>query len=292
MTAFDDRHPDPFMSHLDAQDTQSLWAGDQADGLRRRFGTRVPRFVPVVSNPELSFGGVLLERLCSAVAARGAHVLVVDASERSSEPKELAHFDLAEGVETLSAQVSYLAARGLAVRYVDSRGSTRAFLDQVALAAPQAQVVLVHAPAGDLARMFSHASMRDAGAAWHEAPRPLLLCDDRPNGLTQAYTALKLLAQRGSWRAFDLLLCAGDRSERAQAVVQRLSDCADQFLACVLRRCVRVDPTESATREPSRALQELVGELLAAAAPVPVADPDFLAGRQRRAALPSPGYAA
>jgi flagellar biosynthesis protein FlhG len=292
MTASLDRHPDPFMAPADACDAPSLWAADQADGLRRQFATRVPRFVPVVSNPELNFGGVLLERLCSAVASRGAPVLVVDASERSSEPKELAHFDLSEGVETLSAQVSYLAARGLAVRHVDSHGSTRAFLDQVALAAPQAQVVLVHAPAGDLARMFSHASLRESGAAWAEAPRPLLLCDDRPAGLTQTYTSLKLLAQRASWRAFDLLLCAGDRSERAQAVVQRLSDCADQFLACVLRRCVRVDPAESAAREPSRELRELVGELLAAAAPVPVAAPDLAAGPLRRAALPSPGYAA
>lgn len=280
------------MAPSDDTDTQSLWAADQADGLRRQFAMRVPRFVPVVSNPELSFGGVLLERLCSAVAARGAHVLVVDASERSGEPKELAHFDLSEGVETLSAQVSYLAARGLAVRHVDSRGSTRGFLDQVALAVPQAQVVLVHAPAGDLARMFSHASLRDAGAAWHEAPRPLLLCDDRPAGLTQAYTALKLLAQRASWRAFDLLMCAGAHSDRAEAVAQRLGQCADQFLACVLRRAVRVDPAEPAARAPSQALQDLVGELLAAAEPVPVSMAAQAATPQRRAALPSYGYAA
>lgn len=263
-----------------------LWAGDQADGLRRQFATRMPRFVPVVANPELSFGGVLLERLCSAVASLGQHVLVVDASERASEPKELAHFDLAEGVEKLSAQVSYLAARGLAVRFVDRHGSTRAFLDAVAQAAPQAQVVLVHAGAGDLARMFSHASVRDTAGEWHEAPRPLLLCDDRPAGLTQAYTSLKLLAQRGEWRAFDALMCAGVNSPRARAVADRLGQCADQFLACVLRRWVRVDPAEPAASAPSHELTELVGELLAAAAPMPVAAAPW-AGAERRSALPS-----
>ena len=47
---------------------------DQAAGLRRLFAARSPRFVPVVSNPFLAFGGVLIERLCSAVKIGRAHV--------------------------------------------------------------------------------------------------------------------------------------------------------------------------------------------------------------------------
>ena len=52
---------------------------DQAEGLRQMFANACTRFVPVVSNPHIAFGGVMLERLCTAFAERGARVLVVDA---------------------------------------------------------------------------------------------------------------------------------------------------------------------------------------------------------------------
>jgi len=117
---------------------------DQADGLRRLFSSRSIRFIPVVSNPFIAHGGVLIERLCSALEALQLDTLLVDASERGGPPKELANFDLSEGIEVLSDRVSYLAARGLPVRWVDSRGSTRGFLDAVVDVAPSSQVVLVH----------------------------------------------------------------------------------------------------------------------------------------------------
>ena len=56
---------------------------------------------------------VLLERLCAALAAQGARTLVVDASENAPAPDELAVMGLAECIEPLSAEMSYLAARGL-----------------------------------------------------------------------------------------------------------------------------------------------------------------------------------
>lgn len=240
---------------------------DQAAGLRRLFATRAPRFIPVVSNPFLAFGGVLIERLCSAVTDMGQHVLVVDAGERAPKPRELSSIDLADGIETLGPGVSYLAAPGLPVRHVDSRGSTRAFLDGVADAAPFAQVVLVHASAMELARLFSPA---DHGLA---PPRPLLLCDDRPDGMTQAYTSLKLLAQRAQWKAHDLLMCAGAGSPRAPQVAQRLAQCAESFLGCVQRAWVRVDPAESALTNPSSDLARLVRELVDAAPPHAAGEP-------------------
>lgn len=240
---------------------------DQAAGLRRLFAARAPRFVPVVSNPFLAFGGVLIERLCSAVTDMQQHVLVVDAGERAPAPKELASIDLAEGLETLAPNVSYLAAPGLPVRYADSRGSTRAFLDRVADAAPFAQVVLVHAGAMELARLFSHAA---PGLA---PPRPLLLCDDRPEGMTQAYTSLKLLAQRAQWKAHDLLMCASAGSPRAPQVAQRLAQCAESFLGGVQRAWVSVDPSESALANPSPGLARLVRELVDAAPPHAATEP-------------------
>src|SRR5436190_9720082 len=80
---------------------------DQAHGLRRLFAHARVRFVPVLSNPHMAFGGVMLERLCTAFAEHAKHTLVIDASERASLPSEMAMMELSECVETLSHQVSY-----------------------------------------------------------------------------------------------------------------------------------------------------------------------------------------
>ncbi len=42
--------------------------------------------MPVVSNPHMAFGGVLLERLCTALAEHGLHTLVVDAVASAPAP--------------------------------------------------------------------------------------------------------------------------------------------------------------------------------------------------------------
>src|SRR4029079_8518193 len=94
------------------------------------------RFVPVVSNPHIASGGVMLERLCTAFAERGARVLVVDAGGRAGQAGEMAMIDLAQCVERLTPQVWYLTARGLAIRFVDASGSTRAFLEPPTEAGP------------------------------------------------------------------------------------------------------------------------------------------------------------
>jgi hypothetical protein len=113
----------------------------------------------------MAFGGVMLERLCSGFAEQGCHTLVIDAGENAPEPHEMAQVDLAESIETLSHEVSYLAAHGLPLRYVDAQGSTAGFLDAVARAAPGADVVLVHASATDLCRLFMRGESADPPAA-------------------------------------------------------------------------------------------------------------------------------
>ena len=130
---------------------------DQAEGLRQMFAHTRARFVPVVSNPHVAFGGVMLERLCTAFAERGAHVLVIDAGERAGEYSEMALVELGQCIERLSTQVSFLAARGLPLRFVDSTGSSRGFLRAAAEASPRSDVVIVHAPASELFRMFAPA---------------------------------------------------------------------------------------------------------------------------------------
>lgn len=258
---------------------------DQAAGLRQLFANSQTRFVPVVSNPHLVFGGVLLERLCTALGELNLHTLVVDAGERAAEPTELARFDLSEGLERLSHQVTYLSARGLPLRHVDASGSTASFLTAVADAAPFADVVLVHAPASDLARLFAQ---RPAGVG---APRALLLCDERPESVTHAYAALKLLATRCGVMVHDLLLSAAPQSQRAALIAERLAQCADDFLGAVQHDWVRIDPAEAATDAPSVALSRLVEALLPAAwlqtqsgAPM---DSAFDSLMSARAALPS-----
>ncbi|MEY4750813.1 MAG: hypothetical protein RIQ60_3027 [Pseudomonadota bacterium] len=253
---------------------------DQAAGLRRLFGGRTLRFVPVISNPFVSHGGVLIERLCSTFGELGMKTLVVDASENGSEPKELTRFDLAEGIEPLSSRVNYLAARGLPVRWVNESGSTRAFLDAVADAAAAYQVVLVHAGALDLARLFGR------GDDALSRPRPVVLCDDRPESMTHAYAALKIIAQRADWLTYDLLFSAPPACKRARTVAERLAHCADLFLSGVQRSWVQIDPTEHAAAAPSQDLSELVSGLYNAAALYSANDTQF-AAMARPSALPA-----
>ena len=101
---------------------------DQADGLRRLFGAQRPRFVAVVANAALAFSGLVLERLASACSAAGRHTLVVDAAANAPPPHELAAVDLAAGIDHLAPGLDYLAARGLPLRHVNTRGSSASFL--------------------------------------------------------------------------------------------------------------------------------------------------------------------
>ena len=213
---------------------------DQADGLRRMFsGSRV-RFVPVVSNPHLSMGGLLLERLCSAFGEHDAHTLVVDASERAQVAGEMALIELSECLEPLSERVTYLAARGLPLRFVDTHGFTSGFLQTLLDAAGQVDVVLVHAPATDLCRMFSRHDPRNAA---RDDMRPLFLVDDRPASVTHAYAAMKLLTQRAGLFVHDVLLGAAQHSPRAARIAGQLATCADTFLGAAVRESMQIDPS-------------------------------------------------
>jgi flagellar biosynthesis protein FlhG len=246
---------------------------DQAHGLRRLFARHRATHVPVVSNPHMAFGGMMLERLCAAFGEHGLHTLVVDASERANLASERALVDLADAIEPLSPQVSYLAARGLAIRYVDATGSTAPFLQALADAAPHAEVVLVHAPAAELCRLFARsAELARAGGDDTSAARPLLLADDRPASVTHAYASLKLLVQRGGLLVHELLLGAAPSSPRAERNAMQLATCADDFLGAVLRDWVQLDPAVHAAEPPDDGLRRLVRERLgvpAAALPQP-----------------------
>ena len=231
---------------------------DQAAGLRQMFTGDSARFVPVVSNPHVACGGVLLERLSTALVERGARVLVVDAGERAGSAGEMALVDLGQCVERLSPQVSYLAARGLAIRFVDASGSTRRFLDRLAEAAPSADVFVVHAPASELCRTFGHGRRSGVAYLGDEAPCPIVFAEDRPASVTHAYAAMKLLAERAGFAVSELLLGAAPSSPRAGRIAAKLASRADHFFAGVLRDWARVDPAGDPCEPPDADLRRIV----------------------------------
>jgi len=255
---------------------------DQADGLRRLFAASRTRFVPLLSNPHVAFGGALIERLVAAFGEMSAHVLVVDAAENAPAPSELAYLDLAMAIEPLTAHASYLAARGLPHRHVNASGSTAGFLEALVEAAPHAGVVLVHAGAADLARLFAQ-----------RAVRPIVLASDRPQAVTHAYAGIKLLAMRAKLITHDLLLAAASTSPRADRIVQQLASCADMYLGAVQRDCAVIDPAAGADDELPPALRRLARDVLIGVAPGvpegPVAPPlsPFLMSARPSAAIPS-----
>lgn len=204
---------------------------DQADGLRRLFAGARRRYLPLVANPHVAFSGVVLERISAGLVALGQPVLVVDAAANAPAPQEMALLDLSACIEPLSPEISYLAARGLPLAHVDTRGSASGFLDAIEQAAPQAEVVLLHASAGDLARLFQR-----------RAVRPLLMGADRPESIKHAYGSCKLLAQRCGLMTFDLLLTAEPGNRRMASIASTLASCADSFLGAVLHDWTAIDP--------------------------------------------------
>ena len=257
------RDPSDFPAAAVMSDRIGTSRSDQADGLRRMFSGPPVRFVPVVSNPHIAFGGVLLERLCTAFAERKASTLVVDSAERAGEAGEMALVDLGQCIERLSERVAYLPARGLPIRFVDSTGSTRGLLQAIAEAAPRCRIVLVHASAPELCRMFSQ---RRVQGATSDAPSPIVLAEDRPDSVTHAYAAMKLLTQRAGLPVFDMVLGAAPHSPRAERIATQMASCADSFFGAALRDWARVDPAGDATAPPSLALARLVAHRLGAEA--------------------------
>jgi flagellar biosynthesis protein FlhG len=226
---------------------------DQAHGLRRLFAAPPPRHLAVLANPHVPATGVVLERLGTTLAGLGLHTLVVDAGADAPVPHELAALDLGACIEPLAPQLSYLAARGLPLAHVDALGGAGALLARLDAAAPQADLVLLHADAADLVRLF--------GAA---LPPVLLLAGDAPDSVTHAYAGMKLLVQRCARMSWDLLLAVPPRHALAARIAARIGSCAERFLGAVLHESVAIDPAGDARAPVPPALQRLLAALLLA----------------------------
>jgi flagellar biosynthesis protein FlhG len=244
---------------------------DQADGLRRLFGARAACCVPVVANPHVGGAAVALEALASAFAGLRRHVLVVDAADTSPDAPEAATLGLSGCVQWLGPQLAYLAARGLPRRFVDTRGSAVRMLDEIQAAAPDADLVVVHAEAIDLARIFKGFPAR-----------PVLLAADHPESVKHAYACWKLLARRCAWLGADLLLAAAEPSRTAQ-IAASVSQCAEDFFDGELAAWAAAAPGGSEEDDDLRrlALAQLQrGDALAGS---PLAEPAFARRAPRRA---------
>jgi hypothetical protein len=233
---------------------------DQADGLRRLFAVRRRVVLPLAANPHGASGPRVLDRLAAVLASLGHHVLVVDAANTSPLPHELAAVDLSACVLNVAPRVSYLAARGLPMDYVDTRGSSAAFVQAVMEACPQADVVLLHADGIDLARLLKHSAVR-----------PMLLAADHPESIKHAYANAKLLARRSELLTFDLLLVAAQQSPRAAGISESLGSCLDTFLGAVLRGTALLDPNGPAGARAGAELARLLASQLALDEPAPAA---------------------
>lgn len=220
---------------------------DQADGLRRLFASgRRQRLVPVAFNAHVDCTPELLERLAGAFTELGAHALVVDAADSAPRANAMAEIDLQAAIEALGPNMSYLAARGLPLRHVNSRGSCEAWLNAVETAAPQADVILLHANARDLVRLLGR---REA--------RPVLTTTLDPASLTDAYSSMKLLSQRSGLMTFDLLTGMAGAPKAAQRIAERLASCADSFLGAVVREAVWLDKRDPVQAPATPALARL-----------------------------------
>lgn len=230
----------------------SLVGADQADGLRRLFAGRGQRVLPLVANPHVAFSGLVLDQIAAELARQGREVLVVDAAAHAPPASDLARLDLGAGIVPVAPRLSYLAARGLPLAFVDTRGSAAGFVDAIERAAPQCEVVLLHAEGAHLARMFAR-----------RAARPMLVAADHPESVKHAYAAAKLLAQRTALMTFDLVLASPPGAQRGAAIATSLGNCLDSFLGALLHAWCEVDPAAQPADGPNAALRRLLAAQLA-----------------------------
>lgn len=234
---------------------------DQAAGLRRMFAASQGVLVPVVANPHVEHHGAVLARLASVFAEQGLNTLVVDAADTAPEPGELAFIDLGACVEPLAPQLAYLAARGLPMQDVDTRGSCASFIPRMMSVVYDVDVVVMHAEARVLARMLGERALR-----------PVLLASSAGESITHAYAAQKLLVQRLGLMSFDLVMPATKgRGPTPAQIARRLSDCADRFLGAALHDTATIDPDIAFGAASGPDLMRLACAQLRVAAPLPAA---------------------
>lgn len=202
---------------------------DQAQGLRRRFQRPQLQMLPLVANPHVAGTHRLLDALCRALGRHGLRCLVVDAVPGAGGQDRALAQALARGaglerwIEHVETHVAVLAADPAAW----CAGADRALLARwsraLQQAAPDTDVVVFHAQAELLSRLFAR----------HEVC-PLVLCGDTPDSLTHAYAGIKTLSLQAGLRRQAVLLDLPRHEAQLPAAAVRLARCARDFLGAEL----------------------------------------------------------
>ncbi len=213
-----------------------LWRGDQADGLRRLFGSRSPQVVAFASGRETSGRGALVVQTAVALASAGHGVVIVD--ENPAPDNALAAFGLAARGDLFNV------ARG-----------DRSLAQVVVDAAPLVRIV----PASRAARELDRAgepAIRRLAAALREmqqgAAFVLIDCASRRGGLlspvaamarhmvvvvaaqaaaiTHAYALVKRIAHDHGRGIFHVAVTRARSAEEARAVFGNMRRVAREHL--------------------------------------------------------------
>lgn len=218
-------------------ETAHSWAGDQAAGLRRLFGSRPPQVVAFASGREACGRTTLVVQTAAALAAAGHGVVIVDEN---------------------TAPNNVVSAFGLTARYDLSHAfQGERSLRQVMLpAAPMIQIL----PAARAARELDHldeGGRAQLTACLREMQRGasfvLVDCAHRRGGghlssialaarhmavvvaaqtsaITHAYALIKRIAQERGRDGFQIVITRARASEEARAIFENMNRVAQEHL--------------------------------------------------------------
>ena len=216
------------------------WPGDQADGLRRLFGTRAPQVVAFASGREACGRTTLLVQTAAALAAAGHGVLIIDEN---------------------GAPNNAVSAFGLTARHdlFNALNGDRPLRQVMLAAAPLLRIL----PAARAARELDHASRLAATARAHLADclqemqrgvgfvlidtamrrgghlSPLALAARhmtvvvaaQSSAITNAYALIKRIAQERSREGFQVAITRARSGDEARAIFDNMRRVAREHLS-------------------------------------------------------------
>lgn len=214
------------------------WNGDQADGLRRLFGTRAPQVVAVVSGREACGKTTLTVQTAAALAGLGHGVVIVD--ENPGPDNALAAFGLAASHDLLHV------VKG-----------QRSLAHVVKEAAPSVRILPAARAARELvADELSTGGRSRLSSSWREVQRGadfvLIDCANRRGGqlsalaalarhlvvvvaaqgaaITHSYALIKRIAQEHGRDGFQIAITRARSGEEARAIFNNMRRVAGEYL--------------------------------------------------------------
>lgn len=215
---------------------RAAWGGDQADGLRRLFGNRVPQVVAFASGREACGRTTLVVQTAAALAAAGHGVVIVD--ENPAPDNALAAFGLAarhdffhvvRGERTL-ANVAMAAAP--LVRVVPAARAARE-LDRLSAAGQQRLETGLREMQQGASFILIDCANRRGGhlSAVSAASRHMVVVVAAQGAaITHAYALIKRIAQDHGRDSFQIAITRARSREEARAIFDNMRRVAQDHL--------------------------------------------------------------